>query len=94
MFQLCNALAHDQLTNGHSQRGDDHNSAKMAGFVAEEVGQFKDAALDYATYEDYLDSHVKEEDLFYLEVCFMILFASSDGDAHRTLGSACKAILY
>jgi hypothetical protein len=27
------------------------------------------AVLDFATYEDYLDSQITERDLFYLEVC-------------------------
>ena len=31
-------------------------------------GEFYDTSLDnYKTYEEYLDSHINEDDLFYLE---------------------------
>jgi len=42
----------------------------MASIVDSEGGNLeaKDAALEFATYEDYLDSQISQTDMYYLEV--------------------------
>ena len=42
----------------------------MASIVDSDGGNLeaKDAALEFATYEDYLDSQISQTDMYYLEV--------------------------